>query len=250
MTQTNYKNWLLIDYDDTLGGVLIQNEVCNTNYAYKHAIDTFVGLMESQHGFAPEFCRRTQERVETELFKEHGFSVRDIFAQALVVAYYYISNVYGVSTIPAVEESVFAIGQSVFDYPYVALPGALDTLAALRPNYNIAIVTKGNTVEQNKKVNNSGVKRFVDKVYTVGRKDERDWGDVTNDLNLNFEDLTRTWAIGNSAKGDVNVPIRMGMNGIWVEQGDWAFESETLASPAPGRHLYKVNTIKEILRYL
>jgi putative hydrolase of the HAD superfamily len=103
-----------------------------------------------------------------------------------------------------VARTLKTIGLGVFEHPYVALPGALNTMAVMAQHYNIAIVTKGEDTEQRKKVFDSGCFIYADHVIPVSKKDTADWERVVDNLRIPFNNRVQSWAIGNSVKSDIN----------------------------------------------
>lgn len=241
--------WLLIDYDDTIGGVLINGKVQNNDAAYMEVLRIF-GQRMHDLGLSMEESRELQQKIDQDLCKSLGFSDKNRFAESLVRTYESLSSKYNQPINDFMVEELYTLGQSVFKYRYMPLPGALSTLHALTQNYRIAVVTKGNYDEQLRKVRNSGVSKFVDTVYPVGFKNVADWSNVLQDLKIQESEYVHTWAIGNAPKSDINVPLSIGLNAIHVNQGGWKFEQEEYLTPKEDRQLIIVDTISEILNHL
>lgn len=230
---------ILFDYDDTLGGVKMPNgSVQPGAAAYFDCIRRFGDLMQNW-GFNRERAITLQHDIDLELAKKHGFADKTRFAQSMVSAFRELGG-------PMVlEETVRGVGMSVFtNYPYVLLPGALEVLQRTRQWYSLVIVTKGEEVEQTKKLVATGILPLVDKVFIVGKKDEKDWDTVLDSIWDHAP--SASWAIGNSAKADVNPLIRRGYNGIHIaDKNAWAYEQEKLEA---GSGVCKaVSDIREVL---
>jgi putative hydrolase of the HAD superfamily len=242
-------NWLLIDYDDTLGGVLVDGKVCNNDVAYTDTIKVFNGTM-SMLGFPLQESVELQKEVDQSMCRTFGFAHRERFAESLVRTYKALATRHETPIDALMEDSILRLGNQVFEYRYMPLPGALKTLHALQENYRVAIVTKGEVHEQWKKIKDSGVSNFVDRVFPVGFKHQEDWLGVLTALEIPPQEYKNIWAIGNAPKSDVNVPLTLGLNAIHVDQGGWLFEKEDYADPMEGRQLIVVDTIDEILDHL
>jgi len=245
---SSQRPWVIFDYDDTLGGILYEGKVQGNEVAYWVAIEKFASLMQ-ELGFDRETASTMQQTVDMELCEIHGFSWRPRFAESMVRTYKALATRERKDVRPIILETAYRIGSQVFDYRYLPLEGALFTLNVLRKDYRIAIVTKGEHEEQLRKVETSGVGHFVDRVIVVGHKDEADWKHVIAELQLQ-DDLSTTWCVGNSIKGDVNGPLRAGMNAIHITRGSWAFEQQEYAAPTDGRRLEIVSDIKEVLNII
>ena len=249
MTDRKHLPWLIFDFDDTLGGILHEGQVRGNEVAYWIAIDNFVEFMK-ELGFDPEKAKSLQQEIDQHLCTIHGFSWKPRFAESMVRTYKTLASRAKKPTTLITENTVHNIGMSVFEYRYMPLPGALFTLNALYPHYRISVVTKGEVEEQTHKVVSSGVSKFVDDITAVGYKNIEDWITATDKLGIGMEERPSVWAIGNSPKSDVNVPLRMGMNAIHVKQGGWSFEQEEYTTPQEGCKLIVVDKISEVLNHI
>lgn len=241
---------LIFDYDDTLGGVRFPDGSIRPGAdAYFDVIERFAAQIE-RIGLDPARARTLQHDIDLALAKTHGFADKTRFASSLVEAYRTMTEP---RENPGMERVMFSIGMSVFtDYPYAPLEGALDVLNITSRHYRIAIVTKGEYHEQMKKLRDTGVGSFADKIYIVGNKNEQDWNEVLADLQITDETTASgSWAIGNSAKADVNPLLSRGFNGIEIaEKNKWAFEAAALEAAMPGRISATVMDITQVLDYL
>lgn len=241
--------WLLVDYDDTLGGVLIDGEVRPNQEAYFIAIKKFNRYMEHL-GFDPEVSEQLREKLDRKLVTAFGFKHKEHFAEAMESTYTSLCALTNqrVSVYKAV--TVKHIGLEVFKYRYMPLPGALETLHRLQSTYRIAVVTKGAYLEQCLKAKDSGIRHFVDDIFVMSFKNTAEWLELFDHLDIQ-DSLDTTWAIGNAIKSDINPPVRLGTNGIHIRLEDsWDFEEEPFCVPNEGRKLYQVGNITEILQYL
>lgn len=236
------KPWVIFDYDDTLGGVLIDNKPHLNNEAYKRAIDFFVRCVSGEFNISQKVIRKTQHDIDVATIKENGFQELTRFAESFV-------KTYEVLTGKEAPSWVFDIGMSVFRYPYIALPGALRVLEALRGVFNVAVFTKGTLEEQHRKLNDSGVFPYVDHVAVANWKSFAEWSVFLEELRIGH--LGSCWAVGNSIKSDVNIPLRIGLNAVHVaHEGEWIFEREPLDCPKSGCALHVVREIEEVMGYL
>jgi putative hydrolase of the HAD superfamily len=238
------KYWVLADLDDTLGGVEIEGEIHGTAEAYNHALRKYAARLEKE-GFDRDQAHKVQQEIDMKLCKKYGFGDRSRFGRSMVDAY----NALGGKN-PKVAQELESIGWSVFTHPYRALPGAIPMLSDLHQFYKVAIVTKGHDDEQRKKVFDMGLWPYADQIIVVEHKNHNDWERIINMLKIDLPTLTRSWAVGNSLKSDVNIPMEMGLNGIHLKAYTWAFEEATPVEPMPGRKFYVINDISETLKYV
>lgn len=243
------KPFAIFDLDDTLGGVMIRGEVRTSSDAYRDCIDRFVVRMK-QIGFNEYEVREIQQATDVRLCETQGFGSTERFGLSFVETYERLAASRG-GVHPALSDEFMAIGGSVFtDYPYVMLPGAADTLRRVRTKFNLAIVSKGNGPAQLRKIEQCGLMRFVPywETFVVPFKNQHDWRIVASKLSL-LDNPGTHWAIGNSFRSDVAIPMEMGLNGIVVnEAANWAFETSATRNPAvyPGQKFHEAGTIHDI----
>ena len=125
---------------------------------------------------------------------------------------------------------IIAAGQEMLSHPIELLPGAEDTVRRLAEDFTIVLVTKGDLLDQERKLAQSGLGDIFDGVEIVS--------DKTGDVYLSI--FTRQGAVpeaalmsGNSLKSDVNPVIEAGGWGVYIPHGlTWALE----AAEAPEKH--------------
>lgn len=242
------KPWIIFDYDDCLGGVIIDGVVRPNGHAYGVVLDEF-GHRMKEMGFDRDDALTQQRRIDVELCKRLGFSDRRRFGNSLAQTYESMARKRG-GAHPEVLEDFQSLGEEVFNFPYAALPGALEVLTVLRPQYNLAVYTKGDVQEQRKKMRDSGVSTRVDKIFITNQKTHASWIDILSELGITALQTGSTWAVGNSPIGDVSIPLELGLNTILVKSYSWAFEDGDIPTPALGREFVEVERIRDVLQYI
>ena len=243
---------IIFDYDDTVGGIQFPDGTVHPGAAAYDDIIRREKEFVTTLGYDGERFLQLQHDIDLVLAKQHGFGDKTRFAQSFVEAFKALRAEKGtvLAPMPNVEKSIFDLGMKVFtDYPYVALEGALDVLDKLSQYYRIAIVTKGEYEEQMKKLRDSGCGAYADQIFVVGKKNDEEWNTVLDELGfLTPEDAAESWAVGNSAKADVNPLLPRGFNGIEIaEKNKWTFEQAALAAPMDGRIATTISDITEVL---
>lgn len=261
---TRNQRWAIFDYDDTLGGVLMDGKVVPNYFAYDETIRRLGEAMEGL-GFDRAEAVANFKAANREAAAKQGFGDRNYFPRAMEGVLHRMAIARGEDREFQFHHGneIFKIGLSVFTaYPYTALEGALDVLDALRPHFQISVVTKGDPTEQVKKLARSGVLPYADHYKVVNDKCRVEWHAVLKELGMgrSFNPEVeaegaalrrRSWAIGNSAKADVNPPLWYGMNAIHLnDPNGWAFEHAENERPHGGAVLVTVSDIRECLAHL
>ena len=123
------------------------------------------------------------------------------------------------------------------------LPGVVETLRALRGRHQLALLTKGNLVEQRKKISASGLAELFEHVEIVPEKDPEVYRSFVSARGL---DPGGTWMIGNSPRSDVWPALEAGLGAVLVPHPQtWSLEQREL--PQASDRFLVVGSIPELL---
>ncbi len=129
----------------------------------------------------------------------------------------------------AIAELISA-GKEMLRHPIELLPGVAETVAALSASHRLLLITKGDLIDQERKLAQSGLGDFFDGVEIVSEKSEAVYRDIFSGRDIAPE---AAMMVGNSLKSDVNPVIAAGGWGVHVPFGEtWALE----AAEAPANH--------------
>lgn len=133
--------------------------------------------------------------------------------------------------VPAsVIKELIAAGQDMLHHPIHLLDGAADTVADLAQTHDILLITKGDLLDQERKLAQSGLGDLFDGIEIVSAKIPSVYEQIFKTRNA---DPAATMMVGNSMKSDVIAPLEAGAWGVFVPHNlTWAIEH---AEP-PTRH--------------
>lgn len=130
----------------------------------------------------------------------------------------------------AVVAEIIAAGQDMLRQPIELLPGVEETVAALAPDFDLVLVTKGDLLDQERKLAQSGLGEVFDGVEIVSDKTAPVYAAI---FARHGTEPGRVLMAGNSLKSDVNPVIDAGGWGVYVPHGlTWELE----AAEAPEDH--------------
>ncbi len=110
---------------------------------------------------------------------------------------------YGAHLVP----EVLALGRALLSGPVELLPGAEDAVVALGRTHRVVLVTKGDLVDQQRKLAASGLEGCFDHVEIVSDKTVRQYGELVAFLEVPPE---RFLMVGNSEVSDVHPVLALG----------------------------------------
>ncbi len=130
----------------------------------------------------------------------------------------------------AVISELIAAGQEMLAHPIELLPGVGETISTLAQEFQLLLITKGDLIDQERKLAQSGLGELFDGVEIVSEKTTQVYGDIFRGRGIEPD---AAMMVGNSLKSDVNPVIEAGGWGVYVPFGEvWALE----AAPAPETH--------------
>jgi putative hydrolase of the HAD superfamily len=198
---------IAFDADDTL--------FINETY-FDETEKKFCGLMEdylSHQGISQELFK-----VEIDNLKLYGYGIKG-YILSMIEAAMAISN----NTIPIeVIEKIIQYGKELLEKPIELLDGVEETLAALHGKYKLIVATKGDLLDQRRKLHNSGLGHYFHHIEVMSDKQEIDYSDLIQRLEIKPSEF---FMIGNSLKSDVLPVLAIGGHAAHIPfHTTWAHE--------------------------
>ena len=221
---------LIFDADDTLW---------ENNIYFEQAFDEFCNYL-NHSSLTPQEIRDILDEIEIANAKIHGYGAVN-FGRNLSQCYLRLAE-------RAVEdhdlERVKAFALQILAQEIELMPGVAETLPFLAERHELTMCTKGNTEEQNRKIDNSGLRPLFAHCAVVKEKNRQTYLDLAD---VRGFDLAHTWMIGNSPKSDINPALEAGMRAVFVpHQRTWSLEREEIRDP--GHRLLVVERFSDLAR--
>jgi putative hydrolase of the HAD superfamily len=121
-----------------------------------------------------------------------------------------------------VKERIWEVASAVFSRIPPPVAGAADVLTELqRRGYRLALLTKGDRVIQESRVDASGLRQFFDAVLIVSEKTASTLLELLAALGCSAE---ASWMVGNSLRSDIVPALAAGMRAVWIDAHVWEYE--------------------------
>jgi len=220
------------DADDTLW--------VNETY-FRDAEQDFANLMSAYE---------TENKVDQELFKMemknlplYGYGVKG-FVLSMVEMALELSN-YTVSS-KTINE-IINIGKVMLSKPVELLEGVEETLEALSQNYRLILATKGDLLDQERKLEKSGLLDYFHHIEVLSDKKEENYSKLLNHLDIKPSEFLM---IGNSLKSDILPLVNIKATAVHIPfHTTWAHE-EVSADETNGKTYKTLNKVSDILKLL
>jgi putative hydrolase of the HAD superfamily len=186
------------DADDTLW----LNEV-----HYRNIEEQFVRLMEPW--LTEREIRKELFRFEMETLSLYGYGAKS-FTLSMISTAISISN--GQVSSDVVRQ-IIDLGKWLISAPLELLDNVADVLAKLHLDYKLIVATKGDLLDQERKLQNSNLERYFHHVEIMSDKNPDSYGKLVRHLDINPEEFLM---IGNSLKSDVIPVLEIGSEAIHI----------------------------------
>jgi len=223
---------IAIDADDTLWD--------NQTY-YNNAEDNFLDNM-AEYG--------SREYLSGELFKTESENMRLLGYGAKAVCISMMEAAMRLSDYQISATKLSSILKGVkylLIMPVIPLPGVEKTLEVLQNShkYKLILLTKGDMLDQQNKVNRSGLGHFFDKVVIVSTKGQKEYLDLLQEENIEPDEFLM---IGNSFRSDIKPVLEIGSLGVHIPfYTTWAHE---VIEEFPHPNCVKLPDFESILEFL
>lgn len=218
------------DADDTLW--------VNETY-FRDAEEKFASLLD---GF------ETKNKIDQELFKMemknldvYGYGVKGFMLSMIESALDLSNNTISQATI----SKILNLGKEMIMQPVELLTGAKEVLEQLSSKYRLIVLTKGDLLDQERKIKRSGLSKYFHHIEVLSDKKEENYIHLLDHLEI---DVNEFLMIGNSLKSDVLPLINIGAQAVHVPfHTTWQHEEVTI-NEDEFKYL-KINTLSDILKY-
>ena len=146
----------------------------------------------------------------------------------------------------SVLQQIIEFGKEQLEQPVKLLPDVHKTLNALYGKYKLIVVTKGDLLDQERKLNRSGIAPLFHHVEIISDKTAGAYHQLLNHLDILPEEFLM---VGNSIKSDILPPLSLGCFAIHVPyETTWLHEAAE--APVNNPCFSKVESMWDIVDFL
>jgi len=232
--EVNYQNIKVIgfDADDTLW--------VNETY-FREAEKNFTNLLSQYE--TPNKIDQELFRMEMDNLPLYGYGVK-AFTLSMVESALELSN-YNIST--KTIEAILNIGKDMLNKPVELLEGVEEVLKVLSKKYRLILATKGDLLDQEQKLEKSGLTDYFHHIEVLSDKKEANYSKLLNHLDINPSEFLM---IGNSLKSDILPLVNIKAHAIHVPfHTTWAHE-EVTEEETNGKNYKTINSLTSLLKLL
>src|ERR1700761_7859838 len=167
----------------------------------------------------------SQHTLQTELLKTeianlslYGYGIKGFVLSMIETAL----NVTNNKISAAIVDKIIALGKQMLNQPIELLDGVEDVLKSLKGKYRLVVATKGDLLDQERKLRKSNLGNYFHHIEIMSEKDDANYLKLIKHLDIQPGELMM---IGNSLKSDVLPVLNIGGHAIHVPYHiTWAHE--------------------------
>ena len=152
--------------------------------------------------------------------------------------------------VPAsVIRQLIEAGQEMLAHPIELLPHAREAIEGVAATHQVVLITKGDLIDQERKLAQSGLGELFDGVEIVSEKTPQTYVQIFDQYDGG---PTAAMMVGNSMRSDVVAPIQAGCWGVYVPHGlVWEIEQAEIPTHSPRfRELQDLGQLAGLVRAL
>jgi putative hydrolase of the HAD superfamily len=228
ITMKNQITVIAFDADDTLW--------VNEPY-FRETEEQFAGLLED---FMPHHS------ILAELYKTeianlplYGYGIKGFMLSMIETALRITSG--KIDSI--IMTRVIELGQEMLNKPVELLDGVEEVLKTLHGKYRLVVATKGDLLDQQRKLIKSGLDHYFHHIEIMSDKQEKDYQKLIKHLDCKPEEFLM---LGNSLKSDVLPVLNIGGHAVHIPyHTTWVHES--IDHTIEHANFYQMESLSEVL---
>jgi putative hydrolase of the HAD superfamily len=191
----------------------------------------------------------TQHELERELLKTeianltlYGYGIKGFVLSMIETAMQVTSNTISADIIGKIID----LGKQMLNQPIELLEGIEEVLQTLKDKYRLVVATKGDLLDQERKLKKSGISHYFHHIEIMSEKDDANYFKLIKHLDIQPAELMM---IGNSLKSDILPVLNVGGHAVHVPYHiTWAHEQ--IEQSIEDEKFRSVQFVKEVLEFL
>jgi putative hydrolase of the HAD superfamily len=219
---------IAFDADDTLW--------VNEPY-FRETEEKFCALLEDylpRHTIMQELFKTEMQNLSL-----YGYGIKGFVLSMIETAMRISDNKVSMPVI----EKIIQYGKEQLERPIELLEGMEEALHLLKKKYRLVIATKGDLLDQDRKLKKSGIEHYFHHIEIMSDKQLADYQKLIRHLDITSDEFLM---IGNSLKSDSMPVLAIGGHAVHIPY-HVTWEHEKLEQPINHPNFRQVETIKQIL---
>jgi putative hydrolase of the HAD superfamily len=190
-----------------------------------------------------EIADKAIHRVQVENLPIYGFGAKSLTLSMTQVACKLSNNQIDAASI----EKILQLGKKLLSAPVELLDSAEEIVKQLKEKYRLILITKGDLVEQKRKLRDSGLLKYFHHIEILSDKKVEDYQNLFDRLNLKPEEFVM---VGNSLKSDIIPILELNAKAIYVPyHSTWEHEHVENYEP-DNKNFTQIEKLSDLIKIL
>lgn len=192
----------------------------------------------------------TANKIDQELFKRqienlplYGYGIKGFILSMVEIGLELSNNSISNKAI----EAILDIGKDMLSKPVDLLEGVEEVLLTLSQDYRLIVVTKGDLLDQERKLEKSGLSHYFHHIEVVSDKQDADYSKLLNHLDIKPSEFLM---IGNSLKSDILPLINIKARAIHVPFHTTWIHEQVVANEKDNKKYKTITSLLDVLPIL
>lgn len=192
----------------------------------------------------------TANKIDQELFKRqidnlplYGYGIKGFILSMVEIALELSNHSIGNKTI----EAILNIGKEMLNKPVDLLEGVEEVLLTLSQDYRLIVVTKGDLLDQERKLDKSGLSHYFHHIEVVSDKQDANYSKLLNHLDIKPSEFLM---IGNSLKSDILPLINIKARAIHVPFHTTWIHEQVVTNDKENKKFKTISSLLDVLPIL
>jgi putative hydrolase of the HAD superfamily len=219
---------IAFDADDTLW---------HTEVYYREVEDRFTAML-NDYRVSPETSLAALHRIEVENLACFGYGIRGFTLSMIEAAV----QVTGGKVRGTDVQCIIDFGRGMMTHEIRLLDGVVETLTSLKSR-RLLLITKGDTLDQESKVQRSGLSGYFQSIEIVIDKNQSAYTDLFSRYAI---DPAQFLMVGNSLRSDIAPVLALGAYAVYVPYPlTWAHETDADLPEDTSRY-FEIQSLREL----
>ena len=181
--------------------------------------------------------------VEVKNIPLYGYGVKGFMLSMMETAV----KIAGKQAGSEIIEGVLSLGNNLLEKPVVLLDNVRYVIEKLKNKYPLLLLTKGDLLDQQRKLKKSGLSSCFKHIEIMSDKKEQNYAEIFSLLSIRPDEFMM---IGNSIKSDILPVLKLGAWAVHIPYHTTWVHEETSEDPARFNRFYKLDSLKDLLKYI
>ena len=227
--------WIAFDADDTLW----------ENEKYYHTGQVKLAELLSDY--------LTYDEVQAELLKTetdnmswYGYGIKAFGLSMIETAIRVSKGAVGSKEVAVILDHL----RSMLEQQTQVLPGVVETLETLKPDYHLLVITKGDILDQERKLTLSGLQDYFKAYDVVSDKKDDTYKQILSRYSIEPSQFVM---VGNSLRSDILPVVKLGGHGVYIPH-HFTWEHEVINDVTPHQdgfiQIEKMQELPEVIQQI